>query len=143
LIHRGNFAVLKQFTLSRHERLKSRKQIDKLFSDGKYFNMPPLRIGYILEPAGEQDHLQLGVGVSGRYFKKAVERNRVKRLLRESWRLQKTELADLAMQHGRSLKVFIIFTGRELPAYSLIYVKVGTAIAQLRTLFHEKDPADS
>ena len=105
--------------------------------------MPPLRIGYILEQAGEQDQLQLGVGVSGRYFKKAVDRNRVKRLLRESWRLQRKELSDLALQHGRSLKVFIIFTGRELPAYSLIHGKVGSAIAHLRTLFNEKDPADS
>lgn len=105
--------------------------------------MPPLRIGYILDQAGEQDQLQLGVGVSGRYFKKAVDRNRVKRLLRESWRLQKTELADLAKLHGRSLKVFIIFTGRELPAYSLIYGKVGYAIAHLITIFNEKDPADS
>jgi ribonuclease P protein component len=134
---------LKHFTLSRHERLKSRKQIDRLFSEGRYFNMPPLRIGYILESAVEQDQLQLGVGVSGRYFRKAVDRNRVKRLLRESWRLQKTDLANLAKQHGKSLKVFIIYTGRELPAYSLVFGKVGSAIAQLTSLFDEKDPANS
>jgi ribonuclease P protein component len=105
--------------------------------------MPPLRIGYILESAGNHDQLQLGVGVSGRYFKKAVDRNRVKRLLRESWRLQKTELADLVKQHGKSLKVFIIYTGRELPLYSLVSGKVGSAIEQLRSLFNEKDPEDT
>ena len=135
--------MLKQFTLSRHERLKSRKQIDRLFSEGRYVNIPPLRVGYILESAGDKDQLQLGVGVSGRYFKKAVDRNRVKRLLRESWRVQKAELADLASQHGKSLKVFIIYTGRELPSYSLVSGKVGSAIEQLRSLFNEKDPADS
>ncbi|HSF45060.1 MAG TPA: ribonuclease P protein component [Chitinophagaceae bacterium] len=134
---------MKQFTLSRHERLKSRKQIDKLFSEGRYINLPPLRVGYILEDGGAQDQLQLGVGVSGRFFKKAVDRNRVKRLLRESWRLQKTELADLAKQRRISLKVFIIYTGRELPEYKHIFGKVGSAISQLRSLFNEKDPADT
>jgi ribonuclease P protein component len=105
--------------------------------------MPPLRIGYIIESAGDQDKLQLGVGVSGRYFKKAVDRNRIKRLLRESWRLQKTELANLAKQHGKSLKVFIIYTGRELPAYNLVFGKVGSAIEQLKSLINEKGPANS
>ncbi|HLO81168.1 MAG TPA: ribonuclease P protein component, partial [Chitinophagaceae bacterium] len=108
---------MKQLTLSRNERLKSRKQIDKLFTNGRYFNIPPLRLNYSIDPVGEKDHLQMGVGVSGKHFKKAVDRNRVKRLIREAWRLQKTELALQAQQTGRSLKVFIIYTGRELPDF--------------------------
>lgn len=132
---------MKQFTLSRNERLKSRKQIDKLFNSGNYLNLPPLRLGYLVDEAGENDALQLGVGVSGRHFKKAVDRNRVKRLLREAWRVQKTELANLAKDRNRSLKVFIIYTGRELPDYQLIFEKTRSAIAKLSTLLNETDPS--
>lgn len=135
--------ILKQHTLSRNERLKSRKQIDKLFNSGNYFNLPPLRLGYLLEEGGENDALQLGVGVSGRHFKKAVDRNRVKRLLREAWRVQKMELTALAKDKRRSLKVFIIYTGRELPDYQLIHEKIRSAIARLTTLINETDPSHS
>jgi ribonuclease P protein component len=133
--------VLKQHTLSRNERLKSRKQIDKLFTSGRYFNIPPLRLNYNIGLAGENDHLQMGVGVSGKHFKKAVDRNRVKRLIREAWRLQKTGLAMEAKQNGKSLKVFIIYTGRDLPDFKLIYEKTGSAIVRLSSLINETDPA--
>lgn len=130
---------MKLHTLSRNERLKSRKQIDKLFKSGSYFNLPPLRLSYIIEDGGENDALQVGVGVSGKHFKKAVDRNRVKRILREAWRVQKFDLASFAKAKGRSLKVFIIYTGRELPEYSLIYEKTGSAIARLSSLINETD----
>lgn len=138
-----NFVNLKQHTLSGLERLKSRKQIDRLFSDGKYFNLPPVRVIYSIDPMNENNALQLGVGVSGKFFRKAVDRNRVKRLIRESWRLQKIELANLAAQKNLSLKVFIIYTGRELPQYSLVFDKIGMAIEQLRSRLHEQDPANT
>jgi ribonuclease P protein component len=132
---------LKQHTLSRNERLKSRKQIDKLFNSGNYFNLPPLRLSYLIDEGGENEALQLGVGVSVRHFKKAVDRNRVKRLIREAWRVQKQELASLAKAKHRSLKVFIIYTGRELPDYQLVYEKTRSAIARLSTLINEADPS--
>jgi len=132
---------LKKHTLSHHERLKSRKQIDKLFKSGNYFNLPPLRLSYLLAEGGENEALQLGVGVSVKHFKKAVDRNRVKRLLREAWRVQKMELAALAKDKRRSLKVFIIYTGRELPDYQLIYERTRSAIARLSTLINETDPS--
>ena len=133
--------VLKQHTLSRTERLKSRKQIDKLFTSGRYFNMPPLRLNYTIDAGGENDHLQMGVGVSGKHFKKAVDRNRVKRLIREAWRLQKAELASQCKLTGRSLKVFIIYTGRDLPDFKLMFEKTGSAIARLSSLINETDPS--
>jgi ribonuclease P protein component len=132
---------LKQYTLSGNERLKSRKQIDKLFNTGNFFNLPPLRISYSIESVGENDELQMGIGVSGKHFKRAVDRNRVKRLLREAWRLQKLELAAMAKEKGRSLKVFIIYTGRELPEYKLIYEKTGSVIVRLSSLINETTPS--
>jgi ribonuclease P protein component len=76
--------------------------------------------------------LQFGVGVSKRHFKKSVDRNRVKRLLREAYRLQRGALLDtLELQHC-SVSVFFIFTGRELPAYEMVLKAVGAALTRLQ-----------
>lgn len=129
---------MKQHSLSRQERLKSRKQIERLFNEGKYFVLPPFRVGYLFdETPGGADFLQIGVGVSSKYFKKAVDRNRVKRLIREAWRLQKKELADCVIEKQISLKVFIIYTSRDLPNYELITEKTGAAISKLISMFNE------
>ena len=90
----------------------------------------------------EEDHvepLQIGVGASGKHFKKAVDRNRIKRLLREAWRLQKTPLKDIVRERGKKISVFIIYTGRDLPDMNSIMVKVKDAIEKLIQQFHEND----
>jgi ribonuclease P protein component len=132
---------LKQFTLSRHERLKSRKQIDHLFSRGKYFNFPPLRVIYEVEKMELPQPLQFGVGVSVRHFKKATDRNRVKRLLREAWRLQKIPLQDQLREKGMVLRLFVIYTGRELPDHELVSAKMSLSIQRLAIVINETDPA--
>lgn len=108
--------MTKIFTLSSKERLKSRKRIEELFSGGKKFNTGPFRVFYILNSAAKSS-LQLGVGVSTRNFKKAVDRNRVKRLTRECWRLQKNILVDSVAGRGLQLDVFIIYTAKTIPVF--------------------------
>ncbi len=130
---------MKQFTLSNSERLKSRKQIDHLFDAGKYFNSAPLRVIYDLEKEPKPDSLKFGVGVSAKHFKKAVDRNRVKRLVREAWRVQKLPLANQLKEKNIAIRVFIIYTGRELPDHLLISEKIGSAIQRLVLLINETD----
>jgi ribonuclease P protein component len=130
---------LKQFTLSSQERLKSRKQIDLLFNSGKYFNISPLRVIYDTAKGDLPQALQFGVGVSARNFKKAVERNRVKRLIREAWRLQKLPLQQQLGNKGLALKLFVIYTGRELPDQKLVLEKMGLAIQRLANVINETD----
>jgi ribonuclease P protein component len=128
---------LKQFTLSRNERLKSRKQIDLLFRQGTHLNMFPLRVSYISAVGSKDEPLQFGVGVSGKWFKKAVDRNRVKRLVRESWRLQKNGLRLLLLEKQLNMIVFIVYTGRELPEYENIRESTGRVIDQLSRIANE------
>ena len=74
--------MAKQFTLGKNERLKSRKQIEQLFDSGKSFTIFPFKVYYFLSPLTTQDSRLttfFGVGVSGKNFKKAVDRNRIKR----------------------------------------------------------------
>lgn len=133
--------VLKQFTLSANERLKSRKQIGLVFNKGRHLSLPPLRVSWILEESSGAEPLQVGVGASGRNFKKAVDRNRIKRLLREAWRLQKHPLREELISRNRKLSVFLIYTGKELPSMDLLSPKVKESIDKLTQLVHESDTA--
>lgn len=75
--------------------------------------------------------VQFGVGVSKRYFKKAVSRNRIKRLIREAYRLQKEELYAYSRQAGSHLAVFFIYTGKEIPGPEACHLAVQQCLAKL------------
>lgn len=96
---------------------------------------------YGIEKAESVQSLQFGVGVSARNFKKAVDRNRVKRLLREAWRLQKVPLQGRLNEKGMVLRLFVIYTGRELPVQKAVSEKMSLAIERLEILINETDPA--
>jgi len=75
--------------------------------------------------------LQAGFGVSSRYFKKAVDRNRIKRLSREAYRLQKQPLFQRLEEKGLCLAVFFIYTGKDLPDHATVTHKIGVALEKL------------
>lgn len=77
-----------KFDYPKNEKLKSHNTISLLFSEGKSVSKYPLRLVYVENPSSKEK-LQMGVSVSKKYFKKAVDRNRYKRLLRECYRLNK------------------------------------------------------
>lgn len=80
-------------TFSKKEKLKSQNEITKLFEQGKWFSYKELSI--ISLPQESQREIKVGVSVSKRFFKKAVQRNRVKRLLREIYRLNKSSFIEI------------------------------------------------
>lgn len=120
----------KQFTLGKEERLKSRKQTELVFSEGKKFTLAPFRV-YYLSINDQLNVLQFGVGVSTKNFKKAVDRNRIKRLAREAYRLQKKILEKKLIEANSYLTVFFIYTGKELPEYKDINDKIGRVLNKL------------
>lgn len=87
-----------KYTYPKAEKLKSHKVIESLFKEGKSVAKYPLRLVYVsLNPDEFNQHL-VGVSVSKKYFKKAVDRNYYKRLLRESYRLNQHLLKDALPQ---------------------------------------------
>ncbi|HLF45610.1 MAG TPA: ribonuclease P protein component [Chitinophagaceae bacterium] len=144
--------MAKQFTLGKKERLKSRKQIERLFSKGKKFIVAPFRILYLTDltpnaPGGpavkEKSLLQVGVAVSAKNFKKATDRNRIKRLTREAWRLQKNNLKEKLATGDQQLNVFLIYTAREMPVYNLVKEKVAVILQKLSGKLNENNIANS
>ena len=86
--------------------------------------------------------LQAAFSVSKRHFKKAIFRNRIKRLMREAYRLQKNELQNSLQQHNRQLIVFLMYTGNELPEQKLVAEKMGAVIKRLQKIINE-EPASN
>ena len=86
------------FTYPKNEKLKSKITIDLLFSNGKSVSKYPLRLVFVKSDYGIPEHsdqnLKMGVSVSKKYFKHAVDRNYFKRMLRETYRLNKHLLID-------------------------------------------------
>ncbi|WKL46668.1 ribonuclease P protein component [Flavobacterium pectinovorum] len=82
------------FTYPKNERLKSKTTIGLLFSEGKSVSKYPLRLVYRQAEASSEEKIKIGVSVSKKYFKKAVDRNYFKRVLRETYRLNKHLLWD-------------------------------------------------
>jgi ribonuclease P protein component len=76
------------------EKLKSKIVIGELFTTGKTVSKYPLRMVYVPITNNDNIPLKTGVSVSKRYFKKAVDRNYYKRLLREAYRLNKHILLE-------------------------------------------------
>lgn len=104
---------LKSFTYPEKEKLKSRKLIKKVFEEGKTIKTYPVLIRYIEH---DEQNNRVGVSVSKRNFKKAVDRIRIKRQLREAFRLNK----EVLTKPGSKFAVMILFIGKkEMPSKQL------------------------
>jgi len=73
----------------------------------------------------------MGITVSKKHFKRAVDRNRIKRLTREAYRLSKQELQQKLEDSSKRLLLFFIFTGKELPDFLLVKEKVQVILRKL------------
>ncbi|WP_395060303.1 ribonuclease P protein component [Flavobacterium sp.] len=92
-------------TYPKTEKLKSKTTIDLLFSEGKSVSKYPLRLVYVPINLEKDEQIKMGVSVSKKYFKKAVDRNYFKRVLRETYRLNK----DLLLENSEKKYGFMFF----------------------------------
>ncbi|AZA48045.1 ribonuclease P protein component [Chryseobacterium carnipullorum] len=105
---------MQNFKYSREEKLKKNTEIALLFDKGKWRSCGNLRIIILKDkPNLPVENHKFGVSVSKRYFKKAVHRNRVKRLLRECYRLNKEVYKDA---FGEKTLAMMFWVSSEIPA---------------------------
>ena len=112
-----------RYTYNKDEKLKSQKAIEQLFAEGKSVSAYPLRMVYL----DNQTQLKVGVSVSKRNFKLAVHRNRVKRLLREGYRLNKNLLIDNKLDH---YTLMILYISKEMPDFKIIDKKMKVLLTK-------------
>lgn len=101
------------FRFPKKEKLKSAKTIENLFLEGKTHSKFPIKVFYVSEENGENS--QAAFAVPKRNFKSAVDRNRVKRQLREAYRLNKQILDEI---HGKKFVMLFLYLGKVKPQYA-------------------------
>jgi ribonuclease P protein component len=131
------------YSFGKQEKLKSRKLIQQLFAEGKAISAQPLRLIYTRAGMVMDQPVKVGVSASSRIFKKAVDRNRIKRLMREAYRLNKTSLVQHMNITGQQFAVFIIYTDKVLPEFSIINQKMQVILNKLIKATSEAAPENS
>jgi ribonuclease P protein component len=129
------FLSVPRHTLSKADRLKSHKRIRLLFAEGQKMKVQSLLVYIQLQPqpsnASEKIHLQMGVSVGARYFKKAVDRNLIKRRIREAYRQNNLDVKKVLKEHNLGLDVFFVYTAPEVLLYKQIETSMQKALQQL------------
>jgi len=110
-----------KFTFNKREKLKSQKLIEKLFLEGKSVTVFPLRMLYLQTDHEDKTKIKTGVSVSKRNFKKGVDRNRIKRLLREAYRLNKPEYFN---NITTTYALMILYIGKDITDFDTVNSKL-------------------
>jgi ribonuclease P protein component len=122
----------RSYSFSKEEHLCRKKLIDELFARGSSFGLYPLRLIWLPATAATTAPPQVLVSVSKRNFKRAVDRNYFKRLMREAYRLNKFRLTEAAGGHSVGL-LAIIYTGKEKKPFTLVEKKLISGLERLLT----------
>lgn len=119
------------FSFSKNEKLCSKKNIQTVFEKGEKFTSYPFFFVYILSNEPVQTSVKVLISVSKKKFKRAVDRNRIKRLCRESYRLNKNILYDNMNEKAREVHLTIHYIANtELP-FDTIHKNMQKALTQL------------
>lgn len=130
----------KRYTFTKNERLCSRKTIQQLFDEGQSFVKYPFRITIL--PLDDEESANAGIliSVSKRRFKRANKRNRVKRLTREAYRLNKHELLDFLHENKIKIAVSFVYLPQEILDYASIEKGIKKALKQIISKFNTNEP---
>lgn len=124
--------VKNKLSFPKEEKLKSRKMISKIFSEGSAVKSYPIRIQFIFHDLKDFPPCQMGVSVPKRNFKSAVDRNRIKRQIKEAYRLNKSNLLEELNLKKRKIAMMFIFTSNKKLEYSQIEELLKAALGKIR-----------
>lgn len=122
-------------TFTKQERLRNKRHIARLFESGKAFLVYPCRVIFFEvedeEAASQPATIEVLLSVPKRKVKKAVDRNRIKRLMREAYRTGKHGLLNYCDTKGIKLQLGLIYIGETRPRFSLINAKIKHLLKRL------------
>jgi ribonuclease P protein component len=120
------------YTFKKEERLCNKKLIDGLFHNGSSFLCYPYKASWMLADGGQEFPVQIVFSVAKKRYKRAVDRNLVKRRMREAYRLNKqAQLYDVLNGAGKKLVLSISYIGKEISPYDFFEKKMLKLLTQL------------
>ena len=134
-----------RYTLTKKERLHLKRDVDALFASGHAFIAYPLRVVIHTTPLteGEAPTSAILAVAAKKYFRRANKRNRVKRLIRESYRLRKHHFLALAEAQEVHLHLGLLSVAKELPTQADVDRGMEKALSRIRTELSGMDSAIS
>lgn len=122
----------------KEERLYLRNRVETLFSQGNSFVSYPYRVVYLFLPLQhpillnkEQHAVEVLISAPKKRLKKAVDRNRCKRVTREAYRLNKQRLVLYSTRRQEHLLLALLYVGNEMPTFNTAQQSIRKAIAKI------------
>ena len=119
-------------TFRKHERLHRKSLITKLFEEGHSFNVNPFRVTGLVTDSPSASPVQLLISVPRYLYKRAVDRNKIKRRIRESFRKNREELYSALSENHVSLLVCIRYQSKEILSSQIIRDKIIVILQRLK-----------
>lgn len=121
-------------TFGKEERLCSRSLMDRLYADGHRLMAFPFSVQWLILPdaGSQQPPCQVMIVAPKRRLHHAVDRNRVRRLTRECWRLRKADLYSFLQEHNIRIVLSLVYVHNEIMSYDQLSHKMDKLMAQLQ-----------
>ncbi|GAB4313655.1 MAG: hypothetical protein Kow00127_04720 [Bacteroidales bacterium] len=123
---------MKPNSFPRKERLRRKNIIDHLFRQGNRISQYPLTLIWCEADLPEEVPVQVMFAVSKKKVRKAWKRNRIRRQMREAWRLNRHQLAEKVESSDGQIAVSVIYGDSELPDYQKLEAKIILALQRLQ-----------
>lgn len=126
----------KGITFKKNERLTNKKAFEQLFNSGKSFTVQPFRLVWIEDKITGPVPVKLGISVPKRSFQKAVDRNTLKRRIREAYRKNKHLLYGVLENKGLTIALMVIYVAKDKLPYEEIEKKMVVSLQRMAEKFH-------
>jgi ribonuclease P protein component len=128
----------RSFTFGKSERLSHKTQIDALFNEGLTFHLGSFKIIYELHATESKVPVRVLVAVPSKKFRRAVDRNRLRRMIREAYRLHKYHLTGQMESVACSLHVGFVYTADHAgPAFTELEKQMVSCLEKLGRIVRE------
>jgi ribonuclease P protein component len=126
------------YTFTKEERLCNKKLLDELFRSGSSFLLYPFRVSYNPAFLPHDIPVQVVISVSKRRFRRAHDRNLIKRRIREAYRLHKAELLYSGLEEKRQIVLALSYIGKEITDFQFVEKKLKLVFERLKAALNEK-----